>query len=140
LDNIPLNYNGKVDYNKLPTPENEINDAGNSQPQTETEQLLQGIIQGVLNQEVGLEDSFVRMGGDSIQAIFVISKARQHGINLTVKDLLEHSIRQIANSVNVNSKPNTNNDADDGPNEEYNRLVPIHHRFMEQIVKHDNSN
>ncbi|EQL01471.1 non-ribosomal peptide synthetase [Ophiocordyceps sinensis CO18] len=71
------------------------------QPTSETELCLQKIWARVLNIEastIGLEDSFFRLGGDSIAAIKVVGEARKSGLALAVADIFRHpSLQDIAN-------------------------------------------
>ena len=43
-------------------------------------------------QEVGMDDQFFHLGGDSITAIRMRSAARQHGIDVTMKDIFDHPV------------------------------------------------
>ncbi|KAI9708860.1 MAG: NRPS [Candelaria pacifica] len=63
-------------------------------PSTETERKLQNLWAQVLNlpvEEIGLDDSFFRLGGDSISAMRLVGLARGKGMTLTVADLFHHS-------------------------------------------------
>jgi yersiniabactin nonribosomal peptide synthetase len=58
--------------------------AGDAPPRNDTERQLCGIWAAVLNVEtVGIHDEFVDMGGDSLLALRVISRAREAGIRIT---------------------------------------------------------
>ena len=74
LDEIPLNVNGKVDKRALPEVDVEGLQVEYVAPTTETEKQIVEAFENVFNQEnIGIYDDFVRLGGDSITAIKVIS-------------------------------------------------------------------
>lgn len=86
---IPLNASGKVDQKALP--EAEIATMGTTPLQTEEEKVLGQVFVEVLGQKgLGLESDFYLLGGDSIKAISIVSKLRDHGYDLAVKDLLTY--------------------------------------------------
>lgn len=62
-------------------------------PSTQAERQLQQLWASVLNigaDSIGLDDSFLRMGGDSIQAMRLVGAARKQGVLLTVTDVLHY--------------------------------------------------
>ncbi|KAL7780605.1 hypothetical protein CFE70_010630 [Pyrenophora teres f. teres 0-1] len=95
LDAMPANQNGKVDRKAL---EQQIGtQEGQSglkrQPETETQRTMQQLWAGVLAidaDSIGLDDSFFRLGGDSIAAMKLVGEARRAGIHLTVADLFSN--------------------------------------------------
>ncbi|MBZ4422338.1 non-ribosomal peptide synthase/polyketide synthase [Myxococcus sp. RHSTA-1-4] len=93
LEALPLTTSGKVDRRVLPAPELAAPRAQGAfaEPSTPAEKLLASIWAQVLRVErVGAHDSFFELGGDSIIALQVISRARQAGLALTPKQLFEH--------------------------------------------------
>ncbi|CAI6337954.1 unnamed protein product [Periconia digitata] len=63
------------------------------QPSNRVERLLQGIWSQLLNVEVesiGIDNSFIELGGDSIAAMRFVAEARNHDIYLNVADLLRN--------------------------------------------------
>ena len=49
---------------------------------------------------VGLDDNFFALGGDSIIAIQVVSRARQAGLRLSPADVFKHqTLRELAEAV-----------------------------------------
>ncbi|EFM11229.1 amino acid adenylation domain protein [Paenibacillus curdlanolyticus YK9] len=89
LDRMPLTSNGKIDRRSLPEPQVGVS-AGTAyrEPQSEVEQQLAAIWQDVLKlPQVGLDDSFFAIGGDSIKVIRIISKIQsQLGLAVAVAD------------------------------------------------------
>jgi|GEM_PF-5363597 len=62
-------------------------------PSTPTEQILAQAWEQVLGvSRVGLRDSFLALGGDSIQCVQVVARARQAGLNLTNRLLFERPV------------------------------------------------
>ncbi|ATY60825.1 non-ribosomal peptide [Cordyceps militaris] len=62
-------------------------------PSTDAERLMQGLWAAVLGidaESIGADDSFMRVGGDSISAMRLVGAARQHGYVLAVADVLLH--------------------------------------------------
>lgn len=62
-------------------------------PSTIAERLMQELwasVLGISTESIGADDSFMRVGGDSISAMRLIGAARQRGYALTVADVLLH--------------------------------------------------
>uniref|UniRef100_UPI003D0E8723 amino acid adenylation domain-containing protein n=2 Tax=Gynuella sp. TaxID=2969146 RepID=UPI003D0E8723 len=87
LETIPLTINGKVDRRALPEPK--WNDQENfTSPRNTMEQQICSMWREVLGlEQAGIHDDFFRAGGDSITAIQLVSKLRQSGWTLHVKDV-----------------------------------------------------
>ncbi|KAI0886322.1 nonribosomal peptide synthase [Annulohypoxylon maeteangense] len=101
VDEIPTGQTGKTDRRKLRelgatfTLEHlaKINIARGEwqQPQTVAEKKLQRLWAAVLGIDpsiIGVADSFLRIGGDSIKAMRLVAAAREDGLSLTVADIL----------------------------------------------------
>jgi aryl carrier-like protein len=85
LDRLPLTPNGKVDYRSLPEPDvaTLTQETGHAAPRNDTEAALVEVWQEVLRAgEVGIHDSFFELGGDSVNAIQVVSRANRKGYQL----------------------------------------------------------
>ncbi|MEU7816011.1 amino acid adenylation domain-containing protein, partial [Pseudonocardia sp. NPDC049154] len=86
LDALPVTVSGKLDRAALPAPR--LTGSGRA-PATARERVLCEVVGEVLGQEgVGPDDDFFGLGGDSITAIGVSSRARARGLDLRPKDLL----------------------------------------------------
>jgi amino acid adenylation domain-containing protein/non-ribosomal peptide synthase protein (TIGR01720 family) len=92
LDAIPVTPNGKVDRRALPAPDFSIDTEQTDElPRTKPERILSRIWSELLKLErVGLHDNFFHLGGDSILSIQVVARARQAGLLLTPRQILEH--------------------------------------------------
>ncbi|MFI6867093.1 amino acid adenylation domain-containing protein [Nocardia sp. NPDC050406] len=90
LDRVPLNAVGKLDRKALPEPVFEA-DTEYRAPSTPTEAALADIVAELLGRDrVGVHDSFFALGGDSILAIQLVSRARLRGLELTPLQVFEH--------------------------------------------------
>ncbi|MDX3451771.1 amino acid adenylation domain-containing protein [Streptomyces sp. ME02-8801-2C] len=89
LDALPLTPSGKLDRAALPAPE--AVRAERRAPRDEREHALTGIFAAVLKlEDVGIDDDFFMLGGDSITSIGVSSRARRAGLDLSPRDVFEH--------------------------------------------------
>ncbi|GAA2168995.1 amino acid adenylation domain-containing protein [Actinomadura napierensis] len=90
LDTFPVGPNGKLDRRALPAPDYAGAAAGRD-PATPEEEALCGIVADVLGLDrVGADASFFDLGGDSIAALKLVTRARQAGIELTPRDVFTH--------------------------------------------------
>ncbi|WP_171006527.1 condensation domain-containing protein, partial [Pseudomonas sp. 2FG] len=99
-------------------------------PQTDNEHILAAIWAEVLGVErVGRQDHFFELGGDSIVALQVVSRARQQGLGLTPKDLFQQqTLAQLAGVARVVVAPL----ADQGPVTGNAPLLPIQARLLQR--------
>ncbi|MBI3224256.1 MAG: non-ribosomal peptide synthase/polyketide synthase [Mycolicibacterium cosmeticum] len=100
LDAVPLTVNGKLDTKALPEPVAPAAGAARA-PRDAREALLAGIFAEVLGlPEVGIDDDFFTLGGDSISSIAVSGKARKAGLQLTPRDVFRRrTVSALAASV-----------------------------------------
>ncbi|RJQ75505.1 amino acid adenylation domain-containing protein [Pseudonocardiaceae bacterium YIM PH 21723] len=96
MSEFPLTANGKVDRRALPEPV--IETSGLLAPATENERLVCAAVAGVLRlPEVGTDQDFFRLGGDSILAIGLLSALRKAGLHVTASQIFSHStVRDLA--------------------------------------------
>ncbi|MFJ1846508.1 amino acid adenylation domain-containing protein [Streptomyces sp. NPDC088146] len=88
IDRLPLSPSGKLDTAALPAPETAA--AARREPATEAEALLLGVFRDVLGtDEIGPDDDFFAIGGDSIVSLQVVSRARRRGLGLSARDVFE---------------------------------------------------
>lgn len=103
LRNIPMNASGKTDRRALRTMAEQLTRAelmahGQAQaervaPRTPAETHLQELwstVLGTPQETIGSNDSFLRIGGDSIGAMKLAALARERGLSLTVADVFRH--------------------------------------------------
>jgi aryl carrier-like protein len=91
MDEFPLNTNGKVDRKRLPAPEAPQTSATASTPRNALEETLLGVWQEVLKrQDIGIEDNFFDLGGDSVIAIQIIARAQSRGLAIDPLQIFEH--------------------------------------------------
>ncbi|MCW8101040.1 condensation domain-containing protein, partial [Streptomyces tauricus] len=89
VDGLPLTAHGKLDRHALPDPEYTVG-AGSRGPATVKEELLCGLYTDVLRvPDVGVDDSFFDLGGDSIMSIQLVSAARRAGLRFSPRDVFE---------------------------------------------------
>ncbi|MDB9524397.1 amino acid adenylation domain-containing protein [Oscillatoria sp. CS-180] len=100
LESLPLTRNGKVDRRSLPAPTWE-SETAEALPQTLIEQRLADIWASVLRLEtVGLNDNFFDLGGDSILALQMVSRAAQAGLSISPRQIFQHqTIAELATVI-----------------------------------------
>ena len=87
MDEMPLTPNGKVDRRRLPAVDDSLLHADYVAPESELEKLIVSGFEEVLNQErISVNDDFVRLGGDSLDALKLVFSLGERGI--TVADVL----------------------------------------------------
>ncbi|MFE9577560.1 non-ribosomal peptide synthase/polyketide synthase [Nocardia sp. NPDC006044] len=90
IDAVPLTANGKLDHAALPAPEL-TSSARYRAPRTTEEQILTTVFAELLGREqVGVDDSFFELGGDSIRSIQAVSRARALGVDISPREVFEH--------------------------------------------------
>ncbi|MEU7103809.1 amino acid adenylation domain-containing protein [Streptomyces sp. NPDC046215] len=87
LDELPLTPSGKLDQNALPAPAPAAGTGGRA-PRDAHERALCEIFAAVLGiPGAGPDDDFFVLGGDSLTTIAVATRAREHGLTLTPRDV-----------------------------------------------------
>ena len=88
LEALPLTRNGKIDRWALPPPERRRGPA--REPRTRNEEILCRIVAEVLRlPRVGADENFFALGGDSIQSIQIVSRARGAGLEITAREIFQ---------------------------------------------------
>ncbi|MEW6234626.1 MAG: amino acid adenylation domain-containing protein [Candidatus Omnitrophota bacterium] len=132
LEKLPLTVNGKVDKRRLPAPPAAVGDsiAACEEPRNDREAILARVWQTLLSREsIGIHDNYFELGGDSIRAIQTISRLRQAGWRLEVRDIFQNqTIAKIAPLLR-NEKRMARRESVSGPVP----LTPIQRWFFETI-------
>ncbi|WP_368077454.1 amino acid adenylation domain-containing protein [Actinomadura sp. WMMB 499] len=97
LEALPLTVNGKLDRKALPAPDFSA-EVSSRTPSTPEEEVLARLFAEVLNLErVGVDDGFFDLGGDSIIAIQLVSRARQNGLVVSPREVFQHqTVEELA--------------------------------------------
>jgi amino acid adenylation domain-containing protein/non-ribosomal peptide synthase protein (TIGR01720 family) len=94
LDALPMTPNGKLDRAALPAPAAAREVTGGARaPRTAQEEALRELFAEVLQVpagDVGVDDGFFDLGGDSITSIHLVSRALAAGLRLAPRDVFEH--------------------------------------------------
>ncbi|MBF6205530.1 amino acid adenylation domain-containing protein, partial [Streptomyces gardneri] len=98
IDEIPLTPVGKLDRKALPEPE--LAPREFRAPASEIEALIAEVFAEVLGvEQIGLDDSFFALGGDSILSIQLVSRAKARGVLFTPRDVFER--RSVASLAEI---------------------------------------
>ncbi|MEW2162671.1 non-ribosomal peptide synthase/polyketide synthase [Streptomyces sp. NPDC007084] len=130
LDELPLLSNGKLDRKALPAPEFTLT-AGGRGPENDVERTLCAHFADVLGlPEIGAEDDFFTLGGDSIVAMQLVSRARAAGLRVAPRQVFQHRTVAALAAVAVELGPDAGRPAhDDGSGTV--PLTPIMHALRE---------
>lgn len=83
LDEVPLNQNGKLDRRRLKSPDSAAFHREYVAPSTETEKILcVGMEKALELEQVGVNDDFFMIGGDSIKAIKLAGDCKEIGVSV----------------------------------------------------------
>lgn len=111
VTHIPLTHTGKADRKRLrehvaQLPIDQVNEYlgletnGRTIPITSAEKTIQLLWAKVLNlpvSSIGMNDSWTSLGGDSVLAMMLVSRATKEGFSITVPNILRHkTISEIA--------------------------------------------
>ncbi|MEW6737180.1 MAG: amino acid adenylation domain-containing protein, partial [Acidobacteriota bacterium] len=112
LDALPLTSNGKVDRRALPVPAQEQAETNTtfSSPRTPEEEILAGCWAQALDlTQVSIDDNFFALGGDSIRAIQMLSRAHEQGLHCSLQQLFQYqTIRKLAQELKKDYSSATN--------------------------------
>ncbi|MFI0486727.1 amino acid adenylation domain-containing protein [Actinomadura sp. 9N215] len=126
LDALPLTASGKIDRSALPAPTARPRlTAAYAPPSTSAERTLAAIWEEVLGLDhVGVHDNFFDLGGDSILAIQVVTRARAEGLHLTPAQLFQlPRVTDLASAAGTGEAAQADQEPLIGPT----GLFPIHH-------------
>jgi amino acid adenylation domain-containing protein len=105
LKRFPLAASGKVHVEKLIRERATYPSLSGAYlpPRTPTEELLASLWRAVLGrEEIGIDDSFFALDGNSMKSIQFVYEARKHGLMLTTRDVFERqTIRALAELIDL---------------------------------------
>jgi amino acid adenylation domain-containing protein/non-ribosomal peptide synthase protein (TIGR01720 family) len=122
---LPLTVNGKVDKAALPAPDAKARPPGGREPRGRAEEILCAVFADVLGvAQVEVDKGFFELGGDSILAIGLVSRARRAGLLISVRDVFEH--RSVAALARVGrAVPDADGDVDSSADADGLGIVPV---------------
>lgn len=103
LDSLPLTANGKLDRAAMPAPDFDQAPASRA-PETDLHRVLCGLFSSVLGvPEVGIDDSFFALGGQSLQAMRLLNQIRtETGVDILVNTLFDApTVAELAEFVDA---------------------------------------
>ncbi len=110
VDRLPTTSSGKVKRSALPAPSacETLPRAECELPEMPAETLLAGIWREVLGlEQVGVNENFFELGGDSLRLLQVRNQALQLGLAFSVEDVFQHpTIRELAPLLKTVTDPN----------------------------------
>ena len=111
LDKLPVNANGKLDRKALEAPEAGAFKNDYAAPETDMQKALCGAFEKVLNIEnVGIDDDFFALGGDSIKCAMIAEKCRVYQIATAdifagkTPRMIERQMLEKATAKKINKK------------------------------------
>lgn len=130
IEKIPVTPGGKTDKSSLPDIDASTVHENFVKPKNETERILAEVWKEVLNlKQVSVNDNFFELGGDSILSIQIISKAKQHGIRITPRQMFQF---QTISGVSSEAEVHKNANAEQGIVTGEAELIPIQRWFFEK--------
>jgi len=105
LDELPHLPNGKVDYGALPDPGDTVGRhvADRERPRTLVETMVRELWRETLGrQDIGIDDNFFALGGDSLQAIRMLDQTNRMGLDVDGAAFFHSpTVRGIAGGLTV---------------------------------------
>ena len=111
LDKLPINTNGKIDKNALPTNFKHSVSVKLEKPVNKTEQLILDIYKKVLNMdEISTTDDFFEIGGDSLLAMKLQVEFVANNLDITYSDIFKYSsVKELSNFINSSNEEEKEN-------------------------------
>ncbi|MCS0604345.1 non-ribosomal peptide synthase/polyketide synthase [Streptomyces sp. LP11] len=133
LDHLPLGATGKLDRRALPDPRWTAGTGTGRPPATATERTLAAIWCEVLGlPEVGADDNYFTLGGDSVLGIQIVSAARRAGLALNPRHLFTHqTLAELASAAE--ELPDSPVMAEQGPVIGDTPLTPVQHWLLDTL-------
>ncbi|MBD7911567.1 non-ribosomal peptide synthetase [Clostridium cibarium] len=138
LETLPLTNNGKVDKKLLPEPN--LNEKTNKYvaPSNDVEKKMALVWSEVLGAEkIGIKDNFYDFGGDSIKSIQIVSRLKNLGLKVDIKDILDHQTIEKISKYAKTEEIQISQDEVVG----ISMLTPVMKKFLQEdkeVMKHFN--
>lgn len=112
VEEWPLSPNGKLDRSALPAPDLGVGAGQGRQAETPVEQAVCAAFATVLGlADVGTDDDFFRLGGDSISALRLVTEIAGSGVEVSVYDVFSHptpaALARVGRSTSGGTGPGT---------------------------------
>ena len=130
LDEIPLTVNSKVDVSALPEIDLDNLHSEYVAPKSKTEKIIVECFEEVFDENISLHDDFIRLGGDSIDAIRIVSLLWKRGISCSARDISTFKTPYVI-AKNVENDIEVSYEAIEGAVD----LLPIQSYFFDKINK-----
>lgn len=104
---LPVTRNGKVDVTRLSAPPASVDSSIHRAPRTEEERkILEVWLTLFGSKQIGIDDNFFDLGGDSIVALQAVARLRQAGLAVSTRDIFQaQTIAEIAKLGGARSLP-----------------------------------
>jgi len=108
INEIPLNYNGKVDRSKLLPPVSN-NNSNSEVVLTEKGKIVLDCVKTIFSTEdISVSDNFFDVGGDSIKAIRLVSALKEKGYSIVLRDLYKYPVlADLADFIEIENQDET---------------------------------
>jgi amino acid adenylation domain-containing protein/non-ribosomal peptide synthase protein (TIGR01720 family) len=104
IDTLPLSANGKLDRRALPEPVAQTDVLNYRPARNHAEALLCKLFGEITGfEQVGIDDGFFTLGGDSISAIRLVSRVKAAGYVISVRDIFKYQNAASLSNVILNS-------------------------------------
>ncbi|QUI62930.1 amino acid adenylation domain-containing protein [Pseudoalteromonas sp. A22] len=135
LDALPVTVNGKIDARALPQPDFSQTETHHA-PNTEQQKHIAKIWCAVLGiKQIGLEDNFFHIGGDSIMSIQLMSALKRAGYSLSTKDIFTYPTLETLCAFLANNEQ-VEIEAEQGELSGEIKLLPIQQWFLNSHYRH----
>ncbi|WP_146240554.1 condensation domain-containing protein, partial [Williamsia limnetica] len=110
LEVLPVTANGKLDRKALPAADLTTGGTGRGRPpETHTERTIADLVVAALGldpaTDLAADDSWFRVGGDSITALTLVRLAHGAGLSITNRDVFEYqTVEQLASRADSNNR------------------------------------
>jgi amino acid adenylation domain-containing protein len=101
LDDLPRTWNGKIDRDRLRTVAAQVPVLVEG-PRNERDTRILGILRSILNiEEIGIDDDFFGIGGDSLSAVHLANSIRREmSVQISIREVFGYpTVRQLSDHV-----------------------------------------